>query len=86
MPVYPKGVGVLLVRLGDDLHAVANKCVHMACPLESGLLDGAILACPCHEWRFDVRTGEFLDAPELKIATFPTRVEDGKVLVQLEGA
>ena len=83
--VYPKGLGVLLVRVDGELHAVANKCAHMACPLEGGKLEGAVLMCPCHDWRFDVRTGRFLDAPELGIATFPTRVEDGKVLVQIGG-
>jgi 3-phenylpropionate/trans-cinnamate dioxygenase ferredoxin subunit len=83
VPVYPKGVGVLLVRLDGDLHAVANKCSHMACPLEGGKLEGAILTCPCHDWRFDVRSGEFLDAPELGIATYETKVEDGKVCVAL---
>jgi 3-phenylpropionate/trans-cinnamate dioxygenase ferredoxin subunit len=85
VPVYPKGLGVLLVRVEGELHAVANKCAHMACPLEGGSLKGAILTCPCHDWRFDVRTGQFMDAPELSIATYPTRVEDGKVLVQIGG-
>jgi len=83
--VYPKGLSVLLVRVDGDLHAVANKCAHMACPLEGGKLDGAVLTCPCHDWRFDVRTGLFVDAPELGIATFPTKVADGKVLVQIGG-
>jgi len=86
VPVYPKGVGVLLIRLGGELHAVRNKCAHMACPLEGGLLEGAILTCPCHDWRFDVRSGEFVDAPELKIPVYATRVEDGKVLVDLTEA
>lgn len=84
--VYPKGVGVLLVRLGDDLHAIRDRCYHMGCPLEGGLLEGAILMCPCHDWRFDVRDGRFLDAPELSIPVYETRVEDGKVLVHLEEA
>lgn len=82
-PVYPKGVGVLLVRLGEELHAVANKCAHMGCPLEGGRLEGAVLTCPCHDWRFDVRTGRFLDAPELAIRTYATKVEDGRVFVAL---
>ena len=84
--VYPMGLSVLLVRVEGELHAVANKCAHMACPLEGGKLEGAHLTCPCHDWRFDVRTGQFLDAPELRIATYATRVEDGKVLVELQGA
>ncbi len=81
--VYPKGLSVLLVRVDGDLHAVANKCAHMACPLEGGRLDGAVLTCPCHDWRFDVRTGAFLDAPELALDTYPVKVEDGKVLVAI---
>lgn len=81
--VYPKGVSILLVRLGEELHALANKCAHMGCPLEGGLLDGAVLTCPCHDWRFDVRSGRFLEAPELGMVSYATRIEDGKVLVAL---
>lgn len=83
VPVYPKGIGILLVRLGAGLHAVRNRCCHMGCPLEGGLLEGPILMCPCHDWRFDVRDGQFLDAPELSIPVYETRVEGGKVLVNL---
>lgn len=83
--VYPKGLGVLLVRIGGELHAISNKCAHMACPLEGGKLEDGVITCPCHDWRFDVRSGEFLDAPELKLATYPTKVEGGKVLVGLRG-
>ena len=86
VPVYPKGVGVLLVRADGEIFAIANKCAHMACPLEGGKLEGGVITCPCHDWRFDVRSGRFLDAPELSIDTFATKVEDGKVLVQLKGA
>ena len=84
--VYPKGLSILLVRVDGKVHAVANKCAHMACPLEGGKLEGAVLTCPCHDWRFDVRTGGFLDAPELSIATYATKVEDGKVLVAIGGS
>jgi nitrite reductase/ring-hydroxylating ferredoxin subunit len=84
--VYPKGLSVLLVRVEGRVHAVANKCAHMACPLEGGKLVGPVLTCPCHDWRFDVRTGAFLDAPELSVATYATKVEDGKVLVDIGGS
>lgn len=81
--VFPKGVGVLVARIDDELVAVANKCAHMGCPLEGGRLEGAILTCPCHDWRFDLRTGQFLAAEELKLRTFPVKVEDGKICVEL---
>lgn len=81
--VYPKGLGVLLAKVEGDLYAVANKCFHMGCSLEGGKLRGTILTCPCHDWRFDVRDGRFVTAPELRIRTYGTRVEDGKVLVEV---
>ena len=83
VPVYPKGVGVLLVRLDGELHAIRNKCAHMACPLEGGLLEGPILTCPCHDWRFDVRTGCMLEAPELRVPIFNVKLDGGDVLVEL---
>jgi phenylpropionate dioxygenase-like ring-hydroxylating dioxygenase large terminal subunit len=44
-------------------------------PLFTGTLEGHTLTCPCHDWRFDVRTGRFLEAPELGLAVYPTKSE-----------
>jgi nitrite reductase/ring-hydroxylating ferredoxin subunit len=82
-PVYPLGVSILLARVGGAIYAVSGKCAHMACPLSGGRLEGNIIVCGCHDWRFDVRTGKFLDAPELCIAVYPAKVEAGKVFVYL---
>ena len=86
LAVYPRGIGVLLARVEGQLYAVANRCYHMGCPLEAGKLRGTILTCPCHDWRFDIRDGRFVTAPELCIGTFSTRVEDGRVHIRLKGA
>ena len=81
LPVYPLGLGLLLVKAGGAVYAIANRCAHMACPLESGARDGFVITCPCHDWRFDVRTGAFVEAPEITIPTYPVRVEGGEVFV-----
>ena len=82
--VFPKGLPVLLVRHeGGEIYAVANKCAHMGCPLAAGKLDGHILQCPCHDWRFDIRDGKFLDAPELAVKTYPAEIEDGKIFLRI---
>lgn len=81
-PVYPKGVGILLVKRGATIHAVRNSCLHMGCPLAAGKLEGYVLTCPCHDWRFDIRSGALVDTPELGLSTYRTRVDDGKVLVE----
>ena len=84
MPSYPMGVNVVLARVGGAVYAISGMCLHMACPLFTGKLDGYTLTCPCHDWRFDVRTGKFLDAPELGLANYSTKSEDGKVFVNLK--
>jgi 3-phenylpropionate/trans-cinnamate dioxygenase ferredoxin subunit len=85
LAVYPLGVGVLLVKQGAETYAVADRCAHMACPLEGGRLEGFRLTCPCHDWTFDVRTGQFVAAPEITITTYPVKVEEGRVLVNIAG-
>ncbi len=83
-PAYPLGVNVVVARVGGTVYAVSGRCAHMACPLFTGSLDGHTLTCPCHDWRFDVRTGRFLDAPELGLAVYPVKIEGGKLLVELD--
>jgi nitrite reductase/ring-hydroxylating ferredoxin subunit len=83
-PAYPLGVNVLLTRVGGTVYAVSGKCAHMACPLLTGRLEGYTIVCPCHDWRFDVRTGKFLDAPELGLTVYPTKLEAGKLFVDLD--
>jgi nitrite reductase/ring-hydroxylating ferredoxin subunit len=80
---YPLGVNVLLARVGGAVYAVSGKCVHMACPLFTGRLEGYTIVCGCHDWRFDVRTGKFLDAPELKLTVYRTKLDAGKLFVNL---
>ena len=82
-PVYPLGVNVLLARVGGAVYAVSGKCAHMACPLFMGRLEGYTVVCPCHDWRFDVRTGRFVNAPELGLTVYLTKLEAGKLFVSL---
>lgn len=82
--VFPKGLPVLLIKKAGKIYAVSNKCAHMACALGGGTLKGYIIECPCHDWRYDIRTGEFLDAKEIKIPVFEWKLSDGKVFIKIE--
>jgi len=81
--VYPLGVNVLLARVGGAVYAVSGKRAHMACPLYTGRLEGYSIVCGCHDWRFDIRTGKFLDAAELGLTVYATKLEAGKLFVKL---
>ncbi len=81
--VYPLGINVVIARVGGMVYAVSGKCAHMACPLFNGTLEGHILSCPCHDWRFDIRSGRFLDAPEIGLPVYQAKSEAGKLFVSL---
>ncbi|MBI4287478.1 MAG: Rieske (2Fe-2S) protein [Chloroflexi bacterium] len=84
-PVFPRGLSMLLIRKGGRVYALANRCAHMGCTLAGGQLDGPNLQCECHDWKYDISTGEFVDAPMIRIPTYQTRSEAGKIWVKLEG-
>jgi len=82
-PVFPKGLPALLIRKGNELYALENRCRHMGCPLAAGTLDGYTLQCPCHDWSFDIRDGSLLAAPEIKLKLYPAEVRGGKVFLRI---
>jgi 3-phenylpropionate/trans-cinnamate dioxygenase ferredoxin subunit len=82
---YPKGIAVLLIRLEGAVHAVSSNCPHMGCSLGGAILTGTILTCPCHEWQFDITTGKFISAPEIGLETYPAKIENGDILINLRG-
>jgi nitrite reductase (NADH) small subunit len=74
---------VAVCNVGGTLYAMDGICPHSSGPLGYGALDGAILSCPFHGWEFDCRTGAFGGNEDLKLATYPVKVEDGEILVEL---
>lgn len=56
-------VDVLVAHTPDGLVAVDDRCPHMAAPLSLGTLVGCVVACPLHEGRFDLCSGEPVRMP-----------------------
>ncbi|MBF8290961.1 MAG: 3-phenylpropionate dioxygenase [Chloroflexi bacterium] len=54
---------VLVAHTASGIAAVDDRCPHMSAPLSLGELDGCIVACPLHEGRFDLATGDPVQMP-----------------------
>jgi 3-phenylpropionate/trans-cinnamate dioxygenase ferredoxin subunit len=54
---------VLLANTPTGIVATDDRCPHMSAPLSIGELDGCVVACPLHEGRFDLCTGEPVQMP-----------------------
>ena len=82
MEALVNGKPVALFNVGGEFHAISNTCVHRGGPLGQGVLDGRLVLCPWHAWAYDVTTGTSDVNPELRVAKFEVKVEDGQVLVR----
>ena len=82
--VSVEGLSILLVKLHDQIFAVSNRCPHMGCLMSGGTIEGYIIICPCHDWRFDLRTGQYEDVKEIKLTIYKWRIESGKICIKLE--
>ncbi len=49
---------LLLAHTARGVAVVEDRCPHMAAPLSLGSLDGCLVACPLHNGRFDLATGD----------------------------
>ena len=75
---------LVLVRVGERVHALGSTCSHQGGPLGDGKLAGARLTCPWHGFMFDVRTGQCLFPPRgSAVPSYPVRVEGDEVWVAL---
>jgi nitrite reductase/ring-hydroxylating ferredoxin subunit len=54
---------ILLANTPSGIVATDDRCPHMSAPLSIGELDGCVVACPLHEGRFDLCTGETIQMP-----------------------
>jgi NAD(P)H-dependent nitrite reductase small subunit len=90
--IPPGGSKVVQVRehmlaifnLDGALHAIDNTCPHQGGPLGEGYLeDGGVISCPWHGWTFNVRTGVSPIDPEVCVRSYPVRVEDGEIIVEI---
>ncbi|KAI9756880.1 MAG: hypothetical protein M1815_002667 [Lichina confinis] len=81
-----EGAKVLLVKLGEELHALSSKCTHYGAPLVNGVVtpDGR-LTCPWHGACFKVATGDVEDAPAVDpLSKFPVFKRDGSMYIKAE--
>ncbi len=81
--VEVRGIRIALFNVDGTFYAVDNTCPHAGGPLGEGKLNGGIVECPWHGWRFDVRTGQREHNPNFDVPCCRVRVEHGQVLIAL---
>ncbi|MCZ7555306.1 MAG: Rieske 2Fe-2S domain-containing protein [Bacteroidia bacterium] len=73
-----------LFLLEGRVYAIENLCPHQHIPvLSEGSLEGTVLTCPMHGWRYDITSGACVHASG-RVKTFVTEIRDGDVYVEID--
>ncbi|HET7343764.1 MAG TPA: Rieske 2Fe-2S domain-containing protein [Methylomirabilota bacterium] len=77
------GRTLALFNVGGTFYAIDNACPHRGGPLGEGDVEGPIVICPWHAWRWDVTTGCNANNPAVRVACYPVTAEGGSLFVRL---
>jgi len=72
----------IVLRVGDDVVAFDNQCLHQASPLAGGLVRDGVLTCPLHFWRYDVPAGTVVGSDE-QLPGYAVEIVHGDVFVDV---
>ena len=82
--VEVSGEQVALFNVDGEFFAINNTCLHRGGPLGEGFVEGDVVTCPWHGWRYNVKTGANLMIPNQKVPAYPIKVEGNDVFVSLD--
>ena len=74
---------VAVFHTGDGYYAIDDACPHMGASLADGHVEGDVVTCPWHAWRFAVCDGTWCDNPKIKIDSFNVRVTGNELQVSV---
>jgi len=72
---------VAVFNVDGTYHAINDVCPHMGASLAAGHMEGDVVTCPWHAWRFRVTDGTWCDNPRIKTEAYEVRVVDDEIQV-----
>jgi len=90
---FPPGAGTVVTIEGKDIalfnvdgiiYAMDNGCLHQGLSLGTSPLDGKIVTCRGHGWKYDVTTGSTLNSPGYGVSAYRVKLVDGKIMVAVD--
>jgi len=66
----------------DEVYALDDRCPHKGGPLSQGIVHGAAVTCPLHNWVISLESG-MVNGENGHVRTYPLKVADGQVLLMM---
>lgn len=89
----PPGRGTVVTIEGKDLalfnvdgtvYAIEDTCLHQGMSLGTSKLEGKIVTCRGHGWKYDVTTGSTHPVPGTGVTAYQVKVVEGKIMVAID--
>jgi 3-phenylpropionate/trans-cinnamate dioxygenase ferredoxin subunit len=77
------GKDIALFNVDGTIYAMEDSCLHQGLSLGTSSVDGKIVTCRGHGWRYDVTTGCTLHVNDYGVATYPVKIVKGRILVNV---
>jgi nitrite reductase (NADH) small subunit/3-phenylpropionate/trans-cinnamate dioxygenase ferredoxin subunit len=78
-----EGQTIAVFNKGEEFFAIEDTCKHKGGSLGEGELDGDTITCPLHGWQYNITNGECLMTPQVKMKSFPVKVENGEISLEV---
>lgn len=77
--------GIAIFNLDGCVYALDNTCPHAGGPLGEGSVEGELVECPWHGWKFNIKTGvcQKNPSPTWNVPRYEVQVVDGIIQVAL---
>lgn len=73
---------VFVYRDGDNFRVYDSLCPHQQTHIPEQCLDGCLLTCPRHQWKFDLRSGECIEVGNRPLKQLPGKIERNTLLAE----
>lgn len=82
----PHGRIAVFRTIDDQFFALEDRCPHKAGPLSQGIVHGASVTCPLHNWVISLETGDALGADKGAVRTVPLRRDGDRLYIAIEAS
>ena len=67
----------------DEVFALRDSCPHKGGPLSQGIVHGKRVACPLHDWKINLDSGDAVAPDEGCAASFPVKLDGETIMLSL---
>ncbi len=88
----PEGGNIVVEINGNDVaiflsngkyFAIDDRCPHAGASLSCGHVEGEIVTCAWHHWRFRLTDGAWADNPKIRTGSYPVHVVEGEIRLEV---